>query len=59
MAGIQQEITDTFLEKLRESEIFSSKDVEELRSLLATGEKPKAERIIDIISAKPKEKSDD
>jgi hypothetical protein len=50
MATLQQEIAESFLTKLEESEHVDSQQVEQLRALLTDTKKPKADDILKILS---------
>jgi hypothetical protein len=53
MATLQQQIAEAFLTKLAESKDIAPAMVEELRSLLTSGKKPKPDDIMKIFSAPP------
>jgi hypothetical protein len=48
MPTLHQQITEKFLAKLAESKDLHSETVEQLRTLLAAGKKPKADEIVKI-----------
>jgi hypothetical protein len=48
MPTLQQQITEKFLAKLAESKDLHSETVEQLRTLLAAGKKPKPDEIVKV-----------
>lgn len=53
MPRIQNEIADTFLEKLKESPDVTSEMVAALRELLSMGKKLKADDLVKVFSLSP------
>ncbi len=50
MATLQQQIADKFLAKLAESKDVDAEKIDQLRTLLANGRKPKADDFVKIFS---------
>jgi hypothetical protein len=50
MATLQQQIAEKFIARLAEREDFDAEKVEQLRTLLAEGKKPKADELVHIFS---------
>jgi hypothetical protein len=50
MATLQQKIADKFLAKLADSKDVDAAKIDQLRTLLADGKKPKAEDFVRIFS---------
>ncbi len=50
MAKLQQEIADTFLEQLKESADISPPMIDQLRALLSSGKKLKADDLVKVFS---------
>jgi hypothetical protein len=50
MATLQQKIAEKFLAKLADSKDVDAAKIDQLRSLLANGKKPKAEDFVRIFS---------
>lgn len=48
MPTLQQQIADKFLAKIAESKDLDSETIDQLRTLLAVGKKPKADEIVKI-----------
>lgn len=48
MPTLQQQIADKFLAKIAESKDLHSETIDQLRTLLAVGKKPKADEIVKI-----------
>jgi hypothetical protein len=48
MSTLQQQIAEKFLAKLAESKTVHSETIDQLRTLLATGKKPKADEIVKV-----------
>lgn len=51
MATLQQEITESFLKKLEESEHLDPEKIEQLRKLLSDGKKLRADDLVKIFTA--------
>ena len=50
MTTIQQQITEKFLAALAKDQNFDAAKIEALRRILAEGNKPKADRFVEIFS---------
>jgi hypothetical protein len=50
MATLQQQIAEKFLGKLAESKDVDAEKIDQLRTLLANGKKPKADDFVKIFS---------
>ena len=50
MPTLQQQIAEKFLAKLAETKDVDAEKIEQLRSLLVNGKKPKAEEFVKIFS---------
>jgi len=55
MGTIQEDILEEFFKKLTESEEFDEERVKQLRELLAGQKKPKAPKLVAVLSADSKE----
>jgi hypothetical protein len=51
MATLQQKIAAAFLTKLREGEDVDAGKIDQLRTLLGSGKKPKADDLVKIFTA--------
>jgi ribosomal protein S7 len=52
MSTLQKQITEKFLAKLAESKDLHSETVDQLRTLMAAGKKPKADEIVKASSTR-------
>ena len=50
MVTLQQQIAEKFLAKIEESKDVDAEKIDQLRALLSTGKKPKAEDFVKIFS---------
>lgn len=57
MATMQQQILEQFYKQLSESDLFAEKHVNDVRDLLSSEKKPKAEKVMAIFSTPSKKKA--
>ena len=52
MATFQQTLAEKFLTKLLEDKVIDAEKVEQLRDILASGRKPKAEEFVKVFASR-------